>query len=67
MRSTPRPRREVSPALITALAPVLRYSTARDAYVLRGIGSKRGPVLKPRFARDEEPPAGRFGREHASS
>jgi hypothetical protein len=51
MRSTPRPRRVVSPALISALAPLLRYSTVRDAYVLRGIGSKHGPVLQPRGRR----------------
>ena len=56
MRSAPRPRREVSPVLITALAPVLRYSAVRDAYVLRGIGRSRGPVLQARQA-------GRFMRD----
>ena len=70
MRSKPRRRREVSPALITALAPVLRYSVVREAYVLRAIGSKRGPVLKPkpggRFSRGEEASRGRFDREHVS-
>ena len=66
MRSTPRPRREVSPALLAALSPLFRHSVARDAYVLRGIGSKRGPVLVPRaerFARDDESAEGRFSRQ----
>jgi hypothetical protein len=28
------------------MRPVLRYSAPRDAYVLRGVGSRRGPVLR---------------------
>jgi hypothetical protein len=28
------------------LRPLLRYSHARDAYVLRGVGSNLGPVLR---------------------
>jgi hypothetical protein len=28
------------------LRPVLRYSHMRDAYVLRGVGSSIGPVLR---------------------
>jgi hypothetical protein len=28
------------------MKPVLRYSTARDAYVLRVVGSNVGPVLR---------------------
>jgi hypothetical protein len=26
---------------------MLRYSATRDAFVLRGIGGRRGPVLRP--------------------
>jgi hypothetical protein len=29
------------------LTPVMRYSTSRDAYVLRGVGRRIGPVLRP--------------------
>jgi hypothetical protein len=29
------------------LRPALRYSATRDAFVLRGIGNSRGPVLRP--------------------
>ena len=59
MRTKPRRRREVAPAVITALAPLLRYSAGRDAYVLRGIGASRGPVLQPR----QPEPTRRFTRE----
>jgi hypothetical protein len=31
---------------LTLLEPVLRYSSSRDAYVLRGVGHHRGPVLR---------------------
>ena len=30
---------------IVLLRPLFRYSPIRDAYVLRGIGGARGPVL----------------------
>lgn len=32
--------------MIVMLRPLFRYSLARDAYVLRLIGSTRGPVLR---------------------
>jgi hypothetical protein len=47
-RTTPRPRRQVNPALIRGLAPVVRYSAGRQAYVLRGVGGRLGPVLVPK-------------------
>jgi len=31
---------------ITLMRPVLRYSSARDAYVLRAVGRDVGPVLR---------------------
>jgi hypothetical protein len=39
------------------LAPLLRYSATRDAYVLRAIGGSYGPVLRPerRRGRRSEP------------
>jgi hypothetical protein len=49
MTAAPRPRREVAP-VITRVLPLLgfRYSRARDAYVLRGVGRRVGPVLASR-------------------
>ena len=44
MRS-PRPRKPVSPPTVTLLWPLFRYSAIRDAYILRLIGGRRGPVL----------------------
>jgi hypothetical protein len=46
MRTVRRPRRYVSPQLLRLLGPVLRYSSTRDAFVLRGVGSQVGPVLR---------------------
>jgi hypothetical protein len=38
------------------MRPVLRYSSTRDAFVLRVVGSHRGPVLRRerRIARQSE-------------
>jgi len=52
MRSEQRPRRYVASHWLLALAPVLRYSATRDAYVLRAIGNSYGPVLRPERRRD---------------
>jgi hypothetical protein len=57
-----RPRRYVSPRVLTVLRPAFRYSESRDAYILRVIGKQAGPVLReqPRFSRepvDAEHPA----------
>jgi hypothetical protein len=56
---TPRPRRYISPRLLAALRPLLRYSTSRGAYVLPLIGSRLGPVIKPRTPAG--PGGGAFG------
>ena len=55
MHTVQRPRRYVSPVTLTAMRPVLRYSSSRDAFVLRMVGSHRGPVLRRerRIARAE--------------
>jgi hypothetical protein len=46
MRMQQRPRRYIAGPWLLALRPVLRYSVTRDAFVLRGIGNTRGPVLR---------------------
>jgi hypothetical protein len=46
MRTTHRPRRYVSKSWLLLLRPCLRFSAARDAYVLRAVGSRVGPVLR---------------------
>src|SRR5690349_11245818 len=47
-RTTPRPRRQLNPTVIRGLTPVIRYSPGREAYVLRGVGGRFGPVLVPK-------------------
>ncbi len=46
MRTMKRPRRYVAGHWLTLMRPVLRYSTSRDAYLLRGVGPRFGPVLR---------------------
>jgi hypothetical protein len=46
-RTVPRTRRYVPPSLLTLLTPLFRYSYPRDAFVLRGVGRRMGPVLRP--------------------
>ena len=45
-REKPRPRHGVGPKTLLVLRPVYRYSRVRDAYVLRVVGRRHGPVLK---------------------
>ena len=42
-----RPRRYVPRALLLAARPLFRHSASRDAYVLRLVGSRYGPVMRP--------------------
>ncbi len=52
-----RRRRHVPASVIRLLTPLFAYNHHRDAYVLRGIGNRRGPVLKlTPSARDLPPP-----------
>lgn len=44
--ASPRPRRFVSGPVIALLRPLFRYSRGRDAYVLRVVGNRFGPVLR---------------------
>ena len=46
MRTTHRPRHEVPGVVVALLRPVVRYSVSRDAYILRGVGRRFGPVLR---------------------
>ena len=61
-----RPRREVHPRVLSLLRPLFEYHFRRDAWVLRGIGNRVGPVLRPRAEPGEPPPeprrSGRFDR-----
>lgn len=45
-RNQMRPRRYVRSAQLMALRPLLRYSELREAYVLRAVGRRFGPVLR---------------------
>jgi hypothetical protein len=45
MRETHRTRREISHGALVLLKPFFRYSMSRNAYVLRAVGSRVGPVL----------------------
>ena len=58
MHDTPRPRRYVRRPLLIVLRPVLRHSLTRDAYVLRGVGQRMGPVLREDRRRQSLPLTG---------
>jgi hypothetical protein len=47
VRVNPRARRYVSPAALNLGRPVLAHDLWRDAYLLRGVGLRFGPVLRP--------------------
>jgi hypothetical protein len=58
MAHKPRPRRTVSPRRLRMLRVVgFRYSASRDAYVLRLIGNRLGPVYKVAPGPDRAPDA----------
>jgi hypothetical protein len=61
VRTTPRTRRYVAPRLLRALRPVFVYNHNRDAYILRAVGKRIGPVL--RSSEDRRERSGRFERE----
>ena len=46
MRTQPRRRRRIGAAALAPLRVAFRYSASREAYVLRGVGNRFGPVLK---------------------
>jgi len=47
MRTVKRPRRYVARRWLLLMRPFLRYSAPRHAYVLRGVGRRFGPVMRP--------------------
>jgi len=51
MRTEPRPRHETPHTLLLLMRPLFRYSYGREAWVLRGVGHARGPVLVDRRSR----------------
>jgi hypothetical protein len=46
MRSAQRSRRYVASPLLAGARPLFRYSYSRDAYVLRLVGRRLGPVIR---------------------
>ena len=65
MRTAQRPRRYVAVYWLVLFAPFLRYSYGRDAYVLRVVGDRVGPVLRrERRAARRARGAGAEGRAH---
>ncbi len=46
-RTTPRPRHDVAPLVVLLLRPFFQYSEWRDAFILRVVGERYGPVLRP--------------------
>jgi hypothetical protein len=46
MRTVKRPRHYVARHWLLLARPLFRYSTVRDAHVLRGVGRRMGPVLR---------------------
>ncbi|MEA2189914.1 MAG: hypothetical protein QOI73_35 [Solirubrobacteraceae bacterium] len=48
MPRTRRPRRYVAPKLLWLLQPLMRQSPSRDAWILRVVGERYGPVLRRR-------------------
>jgi hypothetical protein len=52
----------VSARSLSLLRPLFRYSYGRDAFVLRAIGSNRGPVLRLERRRRQRPYDGRDRR-----
>ncbi|HSZ14189.1 MAG TPA: hypothetical protein VK790_09155 [Solirubrobacteraceae bacterium] len=46
-RTVKRPRRYIARHWLAVARPLLRYSAAREAYVLRVVGRRYGPVVRP--------------------
>jgi hypothetical protein len=46
VRTVKRPRRYVARHWLALSSPLFTYNFSRDAYVLRGVGKRVGPVLR---------------------
>ena len=66
VREVPRERRYMSRASLTVLSPLFRHSLTRDAYVLRGVGNRLGPVLREERRRHKLPIDGPDRRQAAT-
>jgi hypothetical protein len=67
LRTVKRPRRYVAKRWLVLLAPLFAYNYSRDAYVLRIVGRRIGPVLRPdRRVRRQRPTDGTDRRRRAS-
>jgi hypothetical protein len=55
MRAYERPRKYLPRHWLLLLKPLFRYSSSRRAYVLRLIGDKTGPVLRPERRAKRQP------------
>jgi hypothetical protein len=53
--------------LLGALLPLFGYNHNRDAYILRGVGRRFGPVLKPDRRVRCEPPRDGVDMRHAGA
>jgi hypothetical protein len=67
LRTVRRPRHYVSRYWLTLLTPVFAYNYARDAYVLRGVGRRVGPVLRAERRIQREQPADGGDRRRTAS
>ena len=63
MRKVARRRRYVGRPAVIASRPLFRYSAMRDAYVLRGVGDRFGPVLREN-RRHRKSPIAHADRRH---
>jgi hypothetical protein len=52
---TARKRHYLNPRLLAMLRPLFRHSPSREAYVLRLVGNRVGPVLKPSYREPQQP------------
>jgi hypothetical protein len=67
VRTVRRPRRYIARHWLVMMKPLLRYSSSRDAFVLRGVGNTAGPVLRvDRRARHQSSFAGLDRRARAA-
>jgi len=64
LRTVRRPRRYVAQHWLTLLTPAFAYDYTRDAYVLRGIGERVGPVLRADRRTHGDADRRRIWREH---
>jgi hypothetical protein len=61
-----RPRRYIARHWLLLLRPALRYSRSRDAYVLRVVGGRVGPVLRAERRLVRRPRFGEIERRRTS-